>query len=112
MAQRNVTLRRIGAMSAFRVGLAFSVVGLIAWLLAVCLLWFGLEQAGIVDQVNSLITDVGSDVTVTFGMVLSATALVGAVTAILATILCPILALIYNATVELFGGLYLRLSSL
>ena len=38
MARRDVTLTRISLMSAFRVGLAMSLVGLVAWILAVCIL--------------------------------------------------------------------------
>ena len=110
MARRDVTLKRIVPLSAFRVGLAFDLVGLVAWLLAVCLLWFALDAAGIVAQVNSLIMDVGGELSVTFGMALAISALFGAIMAILVTILCPLLAVIYNAVVDLFGGLVLRLT--
>ena len=44
MARRDVTITRISPTSAFRVGLALSLVGLIAWMLAVCLLYIGLNQ--------------------------------------------------------------------
>lgn len=110
MARRDVTLKRIAPLSAFRVGLAFALVGLVAWLLAVCIIWFALDQVGIVGQLNSLIMDVGGNLSVTFGMALSLCALIGIIMAVLVTILCPLLAVIYNAVVDLFGGLVLRLS--
>ena len=109
MARRDVTLARITPLSAFRVGLAMSLVGLIAWLLAVCLLWFAMDQAGIWDQVNTLIGGVGGDVQIGFGTVLALAAVVGAVMAILMTILAPVIVFIYNAVVDLFGGFVLRL---
>lgn len=109
MSRRNVSLKRISPLSAFRVGLAMSLVGLVAWLLAVVLLYFGMDQFGIWESLNSLIFDVGGSQTITFGMVVSICALIGAVIAILNTILAPILALIYNAIVDLFGGIEIGL---
>ena len=109
MAQREVTLARISPFSAFRVGLALSLVGLVAWLLAVCLLYFGLDQVGIWEDLNSLVGGVGGGFEVTFGVVLSLSALVGVITAVLMTLLAPLMAFIYNAIVDVFGGLSLRL---
>ncbi|WP_312716264.1 DUF3566 domain-containing protein [Corynebacterium flavescens] len=109
MAQREVTLARISPFSAFRVGLALSLVGLVAWLLAVCLLYFGLDQVGIWEDLNSLVGGVGGGFEVTFGVVLSLSALVGAITAVLMTLLAPLMAFIYNAIVDVFGGLSLCL---
>lgn len=109
MAQREVTLARISPFSAFRVGLALSLVGLVAWLLAVCLLYFGLDQVGIWEDLNSLVGGVGGGFEVTFGVVLSLSSLVGAITAVLMTLLAPLMAFIYNAIVDVFGGLSLRL---
>ena len=109
MARRNVSLKRISPLSAFRVGLAMSLVGLVAWLIAVVLLYFGMDQFGIWESLNSLIFDVGGTQTITFGMVVSICALIGAVIAILSTIIAPILALIYNTIVDLFGGIEMGL---
>ena len=110
MARQDVTLKRISPLSAFRVGLAFALVGLVAWLLAVSLLWLVMDNVGIIAQVNSLVMDVGGDFTVTFGVALSLAALFGAVMALLVTIVAPLLAVIYNAVVDLFGGLVFRLT--
>lgn len=109
MAQRDLTLTRISPFSAFRVGLAMSLVGLVAWLLAVCLLYFGLSQVGIWEDLNSLVGGVGGGFEVSFGIVLSISALTGAIVAVLMTLLAPLLALIYNAIVDVFGGLRVRL---
>ncbi len=109
MAARDVAVTRISPLSAFRVGLAMSLVGLVAWILAVALLYFGMSAAGIWDQLNSLIGDIGGDQPITFGMVLSFAALLGAIGAILTAVLAPLSAVIYNAVVDLFGGLTVTL---
>lgn len=109
MAARDVAVTRISPLSAFRVGLAMSLVGLVAWLLTVALLYFGMSAAGIWDQLNNLIGDIGGDQAITFGMVMSFAALLGAIGAILATVLAPLCAVIYNAIVDLFGGLTVTL---
>lgn len=105
MARREVEIKRIRPTSAFRVGLTMSVVGLIAWLLAVTLLYLGMQVVGIWESLNNLIGDVGGTQVVSYGMVISVSALLGAVAAILMTILSPLIAIVYNACVDLFGGL-------
>ena len=105
MASRTIAVTRISPLSAFRGGLAMSLVGLIAWLIAVALLYVGMGSAGIWNQVNSLLGDIGEDRAVTFGLVMSAAALLGAISVILTTVLAPLAAVVYNAIVDLFGGL-------
>ena len=83
--------------------------GLVAWLIAVVLLYFGMSQFGIWESMNSLIFDVGGSQKITFGMVFAICALIGVVVAIFNTILAPLLAVIYNSIVDLFGGLDLGL---
>lgn len=104
MATRVVSVTRVSPLSAFRVGLAMSLVGLAAWLIAVAVLYAGMGAAGIWDQLNSLLGDIGGDQAVTFGLVMSVAALLGAISAILTTILAPLVAVVYNAIVDLFGG--------
>ncbi|MCZ9310140.1 DUF3566 domain-containing protein [Corynebacterium uberis] len=109
MAQRQVVVARIAPASAFRVALALSLVGLAAWILCVVVLYFGMEAAGVWDKANGIIGGIGGEEVISFGMVVSVAALFGAVFAILMTILAPIVALIYNAVVDLFGGIGLTL---
>ncbi|MCS5479991.1 DUF3566 domain-containing protein [Corynebacterium sp. YIM 101645] len=104
MATRVVSVTRVSPLSAFRVGLAMSLVGLAAWLIAVAVLYVGMGAAGIWDQLNSLLGDIGGDQAVTFGLVMSVAALLGAISAILTTVLAPLGAVVYNAIVDLFGG--------
>ena len=111
MIGRELHLARISPMSAFRVGLAMSLVGLVAWLIAVCLLYVGLDQAGIWDSFNSLVGGVGGGFEVTFGVIISASALIGVIFAVLLTLLAPLMAVIYNAIVDVFGGLRVDLDN-
>ena len=111
MARRDVTITRISPTSAFRVGLALSLVGLIAWMLAVCLLYIGLNQVGIWESLNSLVGGVGGGFEVTFGVIISASALIGVIFAVLLTLLAPLMAVIYNAIVDVFGGLRVDLDN-
>lgn len=108
MAQREVVLTRISPMSAFRVALALSLVALVAWVVCVAILYAALDLAGVWENVNAVIGGVGGDGIIGFGIVISLAALGGAVMALLATALAPIVAMIYNAVVDLFGGFVLE----
>lgn len=105
MAQRKAVISRIAPGSAFRVALALSLVTLVAWIICVVVLYLGLEAAGVWDNLNSVIGGVGGDQVINFGVVVSVSALCGAVVAITATVLAPLGALVYNVCVDLFGGL-------
>lgn len=109
MASRSVAVNHVSPLSAFKVALAMSLIGLVAWLIAVAVLYFGMDAAGIWDSVNSLIGDVGGSQAITFGLAMSVAALLGAIMAILIAILAPLAAVIYNGIVALFGGLQVHL---
>lgn len=110
MADQRVVIRRIGPASAFKVALGISVVGLIAWLLAVALIYFGANAVGLWDRMNSIIGGAGGQEVISFPLVMSLAALFGAVVALLNCALAPLLALIYNGLADIFGGLRVTLS--
>ncbi|MBC3186471.1 DUF3566 domain-containing protein [Corynebacterium sp. zg-331] len=112
MAYREVVVSRIPPMAAFRVALALSLVALVAWILCVMLLYIGLAAAGVWDSLNAVIGGIGGEGIINFGMVISVSALVGALGAILATLLAPLCAVIYNAVVDLFGGLVVEVEDI
>ncbi|MCQ9344059.1 DUF3566 domain-containing protein [Corynebacterium sp. 153RC1] len=109
MAARTVTVTRISPLSAFRTMLALSLVGLAVWVLCVALLYLGLDAVGIWEQVNQIIGGVGGEQLITFGLVLSIASLIGAILAIGLTVLTPLAVVVYNAIVDLFGGITLTL---
>ena len=100
MATRKVTVHRISPMSMFRTALALSLAGLVAWILCVVILFLGMQLTGVLGRVND-----GGGGFLSFGTVLSIAALIGAINALLVTVLAPIGAVLYNSFVDLFGGL-------
>lgn len=109
MASRSVAVNHVSPLSAFKVALAMALIGLVAWLIAVAVLYFGMDAVGIWDSVNTLIGDVGGSQAITFGMVMAIAALMGAILAIFIAIIAPLCAVIYNGIVALFGGLQVGL---
>ncbi|MEJ5928461.1 DUF3566 domain-containing protein [Corynebacterium sp. H128] len=110
MAERKVTVRSISPFTAFRTALVLSLAGLVAWMICVLLLYVGMGAAGVWDSLNSVIGGAGGEGTVSLKLVLSLAGLLGAIAAILVSVLSPLVALVYNATVDLFGGLEITLN--
>ncbi|WP_315041761.1 DUF3566 domain-containing protein [Corynebacterium argentoratense] len=110
MATTRVLVRRIAPVSAFRTALALSLAGLAAWMICVVLLYFGLDAAGIWAKVNSIIGGTGGSQVVGFGVVISIAAILGVLMSVLFIVLAPLTAVMYNAIVDLFGGVSVTLS--
>ncbi|WJZ01330.1 DUF3566 domain-containing protein [Corynebacterium freiburgense] len=109
MSTRKVTVRRVSPLSVFRTSLALSLSGLVAWILCVCIVYFGMNMAGIWTKLNTVIGGAGGSELITFPIVLSAAALLGAMVALSSSILAPLTAMMYNAFVDLFGGVIVTL---
>ncbi|GAA1472519.1 DUF3566 domain-containing protein [Corynebacterium felinum] len=109
MATRVHTVTRVSPLTVFRTAFTLSLVGLAAWVLCVTLLYFGMDAAGVWDKVNDVIGGVGGSQTITFGLVLSLASLLGALMTLAASILAPLIAVVYNASVDLFGGVKVTL---
>ncbi|WP_018298139.1 DUF3566 domain-containing protein [Corynebacterium lubricantis] len=109
MAAREVELRKISPASAFKVGLILGLIGLVIWLIAVTILYVGMDAAGVVDQVNSLIGGVGGEQAVGFGLAFMSALLMGAIGTILVAVLAPLTAVIYNLVADIMGGLRVTL---
>ena len=102
MATREYTVQRIAPMSAFRTAFSLSIIGLAAWIICAVVLYLGMAAFGVWDQVNQVIGGVGGDQTLSFGVVMSLVALIGAIFAIFFSALAPLTAVLYNAVVDLF----------
>ena len=109
MATREYTVQRIAPMSAFRTAFSLSISGLAAWIICAVVLYLGMAAFGVWDQVNQVIGGVGGDQTLSFGVVMSLVALIGAIFAIFFSALAPLTAVLYNAVVDLFGGIRVTL---
>lgn len=54
MASREVSITRISPLATFRVALAMSIIGLVAWIICVTVLYFGLNVAGVWQNFNDV----------------------------------------------------------
>ncbi|WP_151549766.1 MULTISPECIES: DUF3566 domain-containing protein [Corynebacterium] len=109
MSSRRVAVRHISPLSAFKTALALSLTGLAAWIICVIVLYMGLDAAGVWDKANEVIAGVGGEQVLNFGITVSLATLVGAIFALIATFLAPLVAIIYNAVVDLFGGVVITI---
>ena len=111
MAVRRVTVRNISAGSTFKVASLLAMLGFIAWMGACLLLYLGLERAGVVESVNSLIGGVGGDQVVDMKLAMSAAGLLGLVGFLFQVIMAPLTVIMYNAIANLVGGISFTMSN-
>lgn len=107
MAAREVTLRRISPWTMLRISGAVSIVGFLAWMVAVALLYLVFQGMGFWGRFDDLL---GGDSGLGAGWVFLTGALVGLLWALVVTALMTIGALVYNACADLVGGLTVTLS--
>lgn len=111
MAARNVTIRSVSASSVFKVATLLSLIGFVAWMIGCAIVYYGLERAGVVDSVNSLIGGVGGDQVVDMKLVMSAAGLLGLIGVVFTAIMAPITVVMYNAIADLVGGVRYTMSN-
>ena len=110
MASRRMTLTHLSVLGALRMAIMLAISTLIIWLVCVVIVYFGLDAAGVWDSVNAVIGGAGGEGTITFGIVIGAATLLGAIMALLMIILAPVYAALYNAFATLVGGVEVTLS--
>ena len=111
MAARKGTIRNIGASSVFKVATILALIGFVAWMIGVTIVYFGLEQAGVIDSVNSLIGGVGGDQVIDMKVCLSAAGLLGLIGVVFTAIMAPLTVVIYNSIADLVGGVSFTMSN-
>lgn len=111
MAVRKVTVRNIGAGSVFKVATLLALLGFIAWMGACALVYYGLDRAGVVESVNSLIGGVGGDQVVDMKLAMMAAALLGLIGVVFTAVMAPLTAILYNAVADLVGGVRYTMSN-
>ncbi|SDM02939.1 Transmembrane protein of unknown function [Corynebacterium mycetoides] len=110
MASRTVTVSHVHPGSVFRVATLMAMAGFVAWMIGATIVYFFLNQAGVVESVNSLLAGVGGERIVDTALVLSAAALFGLVGVVFVAIIAPLCAVIYNAFANLTGGVTVTLT--
>ncbi|QPK83277.1 DUF3566 domain-containing protein [Corynebacterium qintianiae] len=111
MAARKVTITHLHPGSVFRVATLMALAGFVAWMIGATLVYFFLNQAGVVESVNSLLAGVGGERVVDTALVLSAAALLGLVGVVFVAVIAPLCAVIYNAIANLVGGVTVTMSN-
>lgn len=111
MAARKVTIRNIGAGSVFKVATILALIGFVAWMIGVTIVYFGLEQAGVIESLNSLIGGVGGDQVIDMKISLAAAGLLGLISVVFTAIMAPLTVVIYNSIADLIGGVSFTMSN-
>ena len=102
-------VRRIDAWSVLKVSFIFYLCVYVVTLVAVVLLWSVASGAGVVDNIESFIEDLGAFETFEFDArkLFQGTALGGAILTVLATGLTALGAVLFNLISDLVGGIRL-----
>ncbi|WP_066528279.1 DUF3566 domain-containing protein [Corynebacterium bouchesdurhonense] len=111
MAARKVTIKHVGVGSVFKIATILALIGFVAWMLAATLIYYGLERAGVVDSLNSLIGGVGGDQVIDMTLVLSVAGLVGLIGVVFTAVMAPLMTVIYNSVADLVGGITFTMSN-
>ncbi len=110
-ARGDVYIARISPVSALKVGIGFAVALFIVWMLAMTGVWFMLEQVGVWDRLNGMLSELfgvaGFGAPLYFGIV----GLLGVLEMVIFVLLAPLGAIIYNNGEKLFGGLRVQLKA-
>ena len=101
MAHRRLLVRRISPWTTLRVSAAISVIGFLAWMVAVAVLYLLFEAMGFRDRFNDL---VGGDAALGVGMIFALAAGIGVLWGVLVSALATLGAVVYNACSDLVGG--------
>ena len=102
-------VRRLDAWSVLKVAFIFNLCAYIVSMVAGVVLWRVAEDAGVIENIESFIEDLGAFETYRFepDLIFEAFALGGAVLAVLATGLIALAAVLFNLISDLVGGIRL-----
>lgn len=105
-----LSVSNVSPWSVFKLSLVLSICLLVVLLVAVAALWFVLDRAGVFSSVidaASTLTDKsggGIDQWLGFGRIMTIAVIVGAINAVVVTVLSTIAALLYNLCSDFVGG--------
>ncbi len=113
-----VQIRRIDPWSVAKLSLVTSVALFVIWMVAVGVLYYVLDGMGVWDKLNTSFgefitsSDGNAESLLSAGDVFGYSALIGAVTVILASALTTIAAFLYNLAADLVGGVEVTFADL
>jgi hypothetical protein len=112
--RRMVVLRRIDLWSALKVSLALYLSVFLVFLVGAALLWWGARSAGLINNIETLIEDLGFAEEGSFRLkgaeILKMTAVIGPIMVVLGALATVAAVAVFNGMSRLFGGVELTVS--
>jgi len=112
--RRTVILRRIDLWSALKVSLALYLCTFLVFLAGSVVIWFGARSAGLIDNIERLVEDLGFADNGTFHLkgpeILKMTAVIGPIVVVLGSLATVAGVAVFNAMARLFGGVEVTVS--
>ena len=112
--RRTVILRHIDLWSALKVSLALYLSVFVVFLVGAILLWFGARSAGLIDNIEMFVEDLGFAGEGTYQLkgpeILKMTAVIGPIVVVLGALATVAGVAVFNATARLFGGVELTVA--
>ena len=109
-----VVLRRIDLWSALKVSLALYFSLFLVFLLGAVLVWFGARSAGLIDNIETLVEDLGFAGEGTYQLrgpeILKMTAVIGPIVVVLGALATVAGVAVFNGMSRLFGGVEVTVS--
>ena len=108
-----LTIKRIDPWSTLKFSFVYSLAGLVVLLVAVIALYAIVDAMGVIDSIQSFLSDVGGDKATewfSFGRVLGIALVIGGVNVILFTAFATLTAFVYNVCTDLVGGIEVTLA--
>ena len=112
--RRTVILQRIDLWSALKVSLALYLSIFVVFLVAAVLLWFGARSAGLIDNIETLVEDLGFAGEGTYQLkgpeILKMAAVIGPIVVVLCSLATVAGVAVFNGMSRLFGGVEMTVS--
>ncbi|HET9770552.1 MAG TPA: DUF3566 domain-containing protein [Acidimicrobiia bacterium] len=112
--RRTVVLRRIDLWSALKVSLGLYLSIFLVFLLGAVALWFGARSAGLIDNIETLVEDLGFAREGSYQLrgpeILKMTAVIGPILVVLGSLATVAGVAVFNGMARLFGGVELTVA--
>jgi hypothetical protein len=112
--RRMVVLRRIDLWSALKVSLGLYLSTFLVFLFGAVALWFGARSAGLIDNIETLVEDLGFAREGSYQLrgpeILKMTAVIGPILVVLGALATVAGVAVFNGMAKLFGGVELTVS--
>lgn len=104
-------ISKINPLSALKVGVGFGVCLFIVWMVAVTIIWMLLGVAGVWERLEDLLVDLLGLDSLNPAIYFGTAGALGLFEMIIFVLLAPLVAIVYNAGEQFFGGLKINLKN-